>query len=213
MGFLTGGPYYDLIGRTGNNVGRRLKGKNVFSMRPAKSNRAPSELQLEQRERFGLITSWLSRINNLINAGFMIHPEDQSDMNAAVSYHLKNAVTGIAPNFTIYYPRVMISRGKVGAPYSAEIQINTPATLVWSWLLGDVSQFNKPTDKASFMVYCAILDKFVVLQSTILRSALTYTMPLPGEFSGEDVECYIGFTSADGKMAGNSFYVGKFLVM
>ncbi|MBB5437882.1 hypothetical protein HDC92_001556 [Pedobacter sp. AK017] len=213
MGHLTGGPYYDLIGRTGNNVGRRRKGKNVFSMRPAKSNKPPSALQLAQRNRFGLVTSWLSRIGDLIDAGFLVHPEEESDMNAAVSYHLKNAVTGVSPNFTMDYPKVMFSRGKVGEAYRAEVNITVAARLDYVWLAGTPTKYNKPTDMATVMVYCPALDKFVTLQNAAARSALLFNLLLPGNFSGEEVHAYIGFTSADGKVAGSSVYVGEFLVL
>lgn len=35
FGFLSGGPYYHLVGRTGNNVGRVLNGKKNLLYAPA----------------------------------------------------------------------------------------------------------------------------------------------------------------------------------
>ena len=213
MGFLTGGIDYDMIGRVGNHVGRKTKGRNVLGMRPSKSNKPPTALQLAQRQKFGLVTNWLVGIAELIETGFSTHKAEESDMNAAVSYHLKNAVTGVAPNFTMDYEKVIFSRGRVKEAASPNVTVAVAGTIGFSWLAGNPSKYNKPTDLAIVMVYSPDKEDFVTLQAAAPRSALTYNLLVPGDFSGDEVHVYIGFTSADGKLVGDSTYLGPFLLL
>jgi hypothetical protein len=165
------------VGRTGNNVGRVVKDKNTFSMRPAKSSVDPTQLQIDQRFKFGLIATWLRRLAGVIDVGFKDYDAEMSPRNAAISYNLLNAVTGVSPNFSIDYEKVVY------------------------------------TDKVTFMVYNAVRDKFVTLKGIALRSALAYSLQLPLDFSGEDVEIYLSFVSADGKLVSDSLYMGNLTVL
>jgi hypothetical protein len=212
MGFLTGGPFYDMIGRTGNNVGRRVRGKNVFSMRPAKSNKPATELQLIQREKLSLVAAWLRRMTSIIRTGFKAFDAEMSEMNAAVSYNLKHAVTPLAP-YAINYAKVLYSKGFLDLPSVPEINIITAAKLNYSWPAITSSTNAEGTDKVTFMVYNPDKDKFVILKAGAIRSALAYVLSLPGDFSGDTVEAYISFESADGKLVSDSFYVGSFVVL
>jgi hypothetical protein len=213
MGFLTGGIDYDMIGRVGNHVGRKTKGRNVIGMRPSKSNKPPTALQVAQRQKFGLVTSWMVGIAELIETGFSVHDSAESNMNAAVSYHLKNAVTGVAPNFTMDYEKVMFSRGRIKKAASPNVTIATAGAIGFSWLAGNPSKYNKATDLATVMVYNPSKEEFVTLQAAAPRSALAYNLLVPGDFSGDEVQVYIGFTSSDGKVAGDSTYLGEFTVL
>jgi hypothetical protein len=212
MGFLTGGPFYDLIGRTGNNVGRKVKGKNVFSIRPSKSNKAPTLLQQVQREKWTAVVTWLRRLNGLVNVGFAAYDAKMSPMNAAIAYNLKKAVTLVAP-YQVNYAKVLFSKGHLDLPEVPEIVSGTAARLDYTWPANTGETNALATDKVTFMVYNEAKDKFVVLRGGAVRSALSYNLLLPGDFSGDDVEAYISFASTDGKLVSDSFYVGRFPVI
>lgn len=213
MGFLSGGPYYHLTGRTGNNVGRVVRGKNVFSMRPAKSSTPPTVLQLNQQNKWRLVVQWLRRLGGILNVGFASYDSEMSPRNAALSYNLANAVTGVAPNYAIDYGKVVFSRGVLDLPESIAVSAAAGAKLDFSWAapIGDSNALG--TDKATFLVYNPIRDKFVTLKGVILRSALTYSMQLPPDFTGNAVECWLSFGSEDAKLISDSFYVGQVSVI
>ncbi|RZM21720.1 MAG: hypothetical protein EOO88_31805, partial [Pedobacter sp.] len=121
MGKLTGGIDNDMIGKLGNHVGRKVKGENIISMKPAKSNRPPTPLQYNQRLKFGLVTNWMSWIGQFIKIGFQHYDNNgKSAMNAAVQYNLENAVTGVTPNYLMDYANVRLSRGKLAKAVSPE---------------------------------------------------------------------------------------------
>lgn len=198
MGFLLGGPYYHLKGRTGNNVGRVVKGRNVFSMRPSKSNRPPTVKQLDQRLKFGMMTAWLSWTANVVKTGFAAYDATGSSMNAAVKYNLDNAVTGTSPNFMIDYPEVLLSKGHLAQARNLTVVADTAAELEFTWLANTGIFIGSASDKASFFVYCPIADQFCEVTGVVSRSALTYTMSLPAEFSGEVVHIWVSFVGEAG---------------
>ncbi|MHA4893542.1 DUF6266 family protein [Pedobacter sp. PWIIR3] len=198
MGFLLGGPYYHLKGRTGNNVGRIVKGRNVFSMRPANSSKPPTIKQLDQRLKFGMMTAWLSWAANVIEPGFSGYDAKGSPMNAAVKYNLDNAVTGVSPNFMIDYPEVKLSRGHLAEARALSVVSDTAAEIEFTWL-ANIGIFNgAPTDKASFLAYCPSANLFSEVTGAVSRSALTYTMSVPEEFSGEVVHLWVSFVNPEG---------------
>ena len=213
MGFLKGGPYYHLVGRTGNNVGRVVKGKNVFAMRPAKSSKLPTQALLDQRFKFGLITNWLRRLAGVIDVGFKDYDSEMSPRNAAISYNLQNAVIGVSPNYTIDYEKVVYSRGLLDVAYNPLIAVTAAARLDYTWgaPTGDTNATGP--DKATFVVYNESKNKFVTLKGVILRSALGYNLLLPADWSGDTVVAYLSFVSADGKLVSDSHYVGQFIVL
>lgn len=213
MGKLFAGPFCDLTGKTGNNVGRWVKGKNIFAIKPHKSSVPPTQPMLDQRFKFGLINSWVSRISKLVKPGFADYDAGMSPVNACVGYNLKRAVTGTSPNFTINYSKVLYSRGKLDLPVTPAVVPAASAKLDYSWLAVTADTNAKPTDKVTFMVYNPLKDKFVILQGVVVRSALAYSLQLPPDWSGDDVEAFLSLASADGELVSNSYYVGQFTVL
>lgn len=204
MGFLTGGPYYDLIGRTGNNVGRKVKGKNVFSMRPSKSSKQPTALQLEQRSKFGMVTSWMSNALNIVQIGFQHYQATGSAMNSAVKRALRKAVTGVSPNYMFDYSLVELSAGPLPGVTSWGALSDSPNEIEITWRVAVGSGKHKPTDKLIIFGYVPMLNEFVELIAPTTREALAYNLILPEEFSGNDIHIWISFMSADGDLVSDS---------
>jgi hypothetical protein len=204
MGFLTGGPYYDLIGRTGNNVGRKVKGKNVFSMRPSKSSKQPTTLQRDQRTKFGMVTAWMSNALNIVQIGFQHYESTGSAMNSAVRRTLQKAVIGVSPNFNLDYSKVDLSRGPLmgSRNWDATSSVTNEIELTWRNQISSGKQ--KPTDKLVIFGYVPLLMQFVELIGPVAREAQTYNLILPEEFSGQIMHLWIYFMSAEGDLVSNS---------
>ncbi len=134
-------------------------------------------------------------------------------MNAAVKYNIDHAVTGVATNYVMDYPEVLFSRGRLAQAYMPEVTATTAAQLDFSWLanIGVVSA--APTDKATFIVYNPVKDLFSIANGLVVRSALSYDMALPADFSGDTVHAYMAFVSADGKKVATSQYLGSYILM
>jgi len=214
MGKLTGGIDNDMIGRLGNHVGRRVKGENIISMRPAKSNRPPTPLQYDQRLRFGLVTNWLSWIGEFIKIGFQHYDNNgKSAMNAAVQYNLEKAVTGTSPNFLMDYADVLVSRGKLAKAYNPEVATLTVAQLDFSWDANTGTFVGAETDKAVFIVYNPAKHDFAVQIGGVTRDDLQYDMVLPADYSLDTVHIWMAFVSADEKEVSTSQYLGSTAVL
>jgi hypothetical protein len=181
---------------------------------PRKSNRPPTEDQLNQRARFGLITGFLSWISPLIEVGYKSLSRVETPMNVAVSYHLENAVTGVAPNYTIDYPKVKFSRGKLELPYNLTLATTEDAQLDISWAnVGPDDRFKDATDLLTVMVYNPAKSKFVSARNIVARSVLSYDFELPTNFSGDSVYCYVSFNSVKTKnLVSDSYYMGSTVV-
>ena len=204
MGFLKGGPYYDLIGRTGNNVGRRVKGKNVFSMRPAKSSKRATTAQLNQRIKFGLVTKWMSYALNIVQIGYQHYQSTGSSMNSAVKRALDLSIIGVAPNFALNYPKLELSRGPLVGPYQYAVTSQGSNEIDITWGVGITSGKQSLTDKGVFFVFAPILGQFVELIAPATRGDLSYTAILPIEFSGEQIHVWMFFVNDLGDVVSRS---------
>jgi len=213
MSELKNGPFSGFTGRTGQLVGYRKKGKWIMAARKATAPKPPSVLQLNQQMKFGLVTSWLGWVGDFIDLGFQHYDAKMSAMNAAVKYNLDNAVTGVSPNYVMDYPQVLFSKGRLAEAYLLEMATLTPFQLDFTWQNNIGSVQALPTDKAVFIVYNPLKDLFMVANGVVTRSALSYDMILPADFSGDTVQVYMAFTSADGKIVSTSAYVGAIQVL
>ncbi|MES2455000.1 MAG: DUF6266 family protein [Bacteroidota bacterium] len=209
MGFLLGGPYYHLQGRTGNNVGRVVKGKNTFAMRPAKSNKPLSLLQLAVTARMSLMAPWLSELSPFIKVGFEDYDQEMTPWNAALKYNLQHAITGSYPNFTIDYANVLLSRGKLAKGKSMAVATTEDAQLDFSWLATvPTLQLGGATDKAAFIIYNPSKQEWEVSIDAAVRSGLSYDMMLPADWSGDNVHVWSAFVSVNKRDVSTSEYLG-----
>lgn len=200
--------------KVGPAVGHYTNGQNVVTALPHPSQKPATVPQLTQRLRFKTVVSFLSWITPLIRVGFENEREErQSAFNAAFTYNYRNALTGAYPAFVMDYPNVMYSKGRLSGPAAPEVEAAVAAELTFSWLGTIKNGVGAATDKATFVVYNPAKDEFEMMVGIVPRSALTYTMNLPADYSGDTVHAYMSFVAADGKMASNSKYLGMMVII
>ncbi|TKC08994.1 DUF6266 family protein [Pedobacter frigoris] len=213
MGKLTGGIDNDLIGRLGNHVGRRVKGENIISMRPAKSNKPPTAAQLAQRLKFGLFTHWLRSALPILEIGYQHYEAEMSAYNMAVSENMKYAVTGVSPNFTINYSEARFSKGVLRKVSDAEIATTAGAAIEFTWGSVIGQSYSKADDQVGVIAYDPLKDEFVALMNAAVRSAEEYELQLPLDWTGDVVHCWVLVVSADSKRVSDTKYVGQLTVV
>ena len=206
MGEFKGGLHGFMIGRTGPTVGRRIRGKNISSMRPIPSNKPKTAKQLLQQEKMGMLFTMMNKIKTLLEVGFMEFATAMSPVNAAVKYNYRNVI-GTAGNVDLDYAKFKFSRGLTGLPANAVATAVAPAKLKIDWELDSFDEDALETDRSYFLVYNPVLDRFLKLYDVVPRSALTFTFAVPGAFIGDMVHVYMCFVSAEGR-PGDSFYLG-----
>ena len=214
MGTFLKGILGGFSGKVGNVVGACIRGIDYMRSLPRKSTKPPTEAQLKQRTTFGLVVAFLRPITALINVGYQSYKGKETPMNAATSYHVEKAVTGVYPNLSIDYPKVVISKGTLLQVASAEIDTTAGTSEIeFSWRNNAAVDSPNLTDKATFMVYSDTLNEYIVLTGAAPRSAGTYALAVPPYMVGLEVYCWMSFVRADGKQTSDSRYVGKALVL
>lgn len=214
MGVQHWGAFGGFQGKAGALVGRRKDGKNIVSAIPHPSQKPATLAQVNQRAKFGMLVSFLRRITGLIRVGFQdARDQGQTAFNAAFQENYYKAITGVAPNFTIDYPKLVYSKGLLSVPYNPVALADTPSILKVSWEAYFESDSGSATDLATIVVYNPAKGKFVKMTGAAARSALTFNLTVPPDFAGDDVHLWISMVSADGKMVSDSQYIGEFTIL
>ncbi|MES2455796.1 MAG: DUF6266 family protein [Bacteroidota bacterium] len=213
MGKLSRGFLGGFQGQLGTAYGCFWRMMDLIKAMPRKSNRPPTSKQLDVQAKFTLMAGWLGAIGNLIKFAYFNKKSNQSAMNAAVAYNIENAITGVAPNYTIDYAKVLLSTGALEEPYHLGISTDEDAEIEFNWELHPAGTINSnPTDKLSFVIYNPAKQKFVMLLNVVNRSALTYAVALPVEFSGDNVHPYVVVVNEERTLACKTKYAGATVV-
>lgn len=209
MGIIRQGILGGFRKKVGAVVGAAFRTLDVIRALPRKSNKPATQLQINQRTKFGLVTEFLSYISELIETAYKKGSGSTSAMNEAVAYHLKNAITGVAPNFTLDFAKLRFSSGKLSLPSTYSVDTTAPAKVDFNWKLDGLdTKYKDGTDVINIMVYNPTKQQFVTLMAAAPRSALTYVLPLPVEFVGDSIHCYFSFSSTTKKnLHSKSVYV------
>nr|WP_121272157.1 DUF6266 family protein [Pedobacter schmidteae] len=214
MGTYKKGVLGPFRGKVGTVIGAIWNGIHYMRSLPDVSADNPTQAQLNVRARFAMVNEFLKGLKPLIKVGYQQFNNGTTPMNAASAYHLKNAVTGTSMlNYAIDYQKVMFSVGNLRKPLDTATAATAPAQVDFSWQNNAPAGSTGGTDRASFLVYSPAKKEFVVLSDAAARSALTYVLQLPPEFSGDTVECWMAFTSVDGKEVSDSVYVAQQIII
>lgn len=200
-------------GKNGANVGRWLDGQNIVGPLPHPSQNPPTTGQINQRAKFALVTGWLRLVKGIIRTGYNVRRKKVTAWSTAVQYNLDNAVTGVAPNYEMNYPYVKFCKGELTVPMEATVTSLADAELKFDWSPEFNVDFGADTDKATMVVYNPDKGLFTLRIGAATRIAGTYTLHLPASFSGDEVQCYMSFLSADGEVSSDSVFVAAILVV
>ncbi|WP_316793746.1 DUF6266 family protein [Pedobacter frigoris] len=210
MGIQHLGAFGGFQGKAGALVGHRVNGQNVITGVPYPSTKPPTQSQLDVRSIFRVMIDFIRPINSFLQVGFKhVKKEKQSAFNYAFRENY-DAVAKVFP-FAIDYTKIVLSKGHLDTPYIPEVA-SAAGAVVFEWLANVGMGGGAATDRISVLVYNPAKDAFVGLMQVVPRSALTYTLALPADFTGDMVSCWISAVSADGKVVSDSAYLGQVTV-
>lgn len=211
MGIISKGILGGFSGTVGTVIGGTWKGIPYMRSQPAKRNSSSTPGQLEQQAKFATAMKFVNTMSGLLMVSFRNYAIKMTGINSAFAYTLKNALTGVYPNYTIDYARVLVSRGDLPNVLTPNAIAAAGSLITWSWTDNSGVGIAKPTDKAILAVYCAAMNLCIYTTGGAARSAVTDTIDV-APFSGKLVETYIGFISDDGKNVATSLYTGQLTV-
>lgn len=201
----------ELSGKVHNVVGSNWNGiQYVRGVSGIKRKRSGTPRQEIQRARFGLATSFFRPFNSFIPLTF--EPvAGQSARNVAMSNIVNNAVTGVYPDFTIDYGKVLVAQGKLETPKNATVSSPEPGKLVFTWDHNLVAHKDFASNNAILVAYEPVDG--TVIQTLFGGVRQTGTGMLSVDyFSGKDVHVWMAFRTELENSVSRSVYLGVITV-
>jgi hypothetical protein len=212
MGRIKKGILGGFSGKVGSVVGASWLGIDYMRSLPKISNKPASPAQEGQRNKMIRLRAFLIGLGNIINRSFQNFAE-KTPMNAALSYNMKNALTGISPDFEIHFPNLLFSQGNLHGTWSPKVNSTEPAALDFIWKNSSFSPMCGADDELIAVVYSPADKKFVLLNDLVTRAEAAVRLILPKDFSGHLVHCYLGFHSRTKGISSTNQYLGEIRVL
>lgn len=210
MGTIKQGILGGFSGKVGTVIGSSWKGISYMRGQAQHVKNPRSSGQMDQRSKFNLVLNFLQPNVPYIRIGYKSQAAKQTEFNAAMSYLLKNAVTGSYPNYALDYTEVMVSKGGLTQVTGAAVNWTAAQSkLTFNWTDNSGVGNALATDKAMPFVYNK--DKNETIYNTAGATRTTHTMDVtvPNNWSGDKVEVYLGMVSEDGALVADSLYLGE----
>lgn len=209
MGKIAQGILGGLSGKVGNVIGGNWKGIDYLRIKPSSVANPRTEGQVNQRNKFTVTLEYLQPNLAFVQKGYKNYAVKMTQFNAAMSYVLNNAVTGIAPNFTVDYTLALLSRGNLSGVLNPGTDLATPGEVTFTWDDNSLEGNANPTDKAMLLVYNPSKKESISQLEGVDRTVGTETLIIPSTYAGDTVELFMAFIEADGSRVSNSVYLGS----
>ena len=207
MGTIRKGILGGFSGKVGNVVGASWRGISYIRSLPQSVRNPRTAGQRSQRSKFALALALLKPMTSFLRTGWKLYAHRQSPFNAAMSHALANAIVGTYPDYSVDVSKVLVSRGNLQSASSATATA-AGGNLTFAWNDNSGIGSAKQTDKA--LIAVLNLEKGEAITDTAGRERTeeTQTVVLPADWSGDEVQAYLGFVSEDGREVSNSAYLG-----
>lgn len=193
-------------GKLGTVVGSSWRGIDYMRSRSKRRRGTATPEQVEQQLRFSLSTRLNSAMKDLFNTGFRYEAVEQTGANLGTSNLLKNAITGIAPDFSIDFSKVLISSGKLPNVLTPQIS-SAGGGIVFTWTNNSGQGKAAASDLIIVAAYSDEENECVFTHGPATRSVATATLNVAG-LVGKQVHTWISVISKESKVAATSFYTG-----
>lgn len=200
-------------GKVGTVIGSSWKGIDYMRSRATSYSNARTEAQLDQRARFSVMGKFLRPLIPFLRIGFKNQAIKMSGFNAAMSYNLENAITGVYPAYEINYAQVLVSQGMLAEAFNPAAVSTTAGEIAFSWEDNSENGDALATDKVVLVVYNPAKKRAITLRGGNTRLSGNQIINVPASFSGDEVQCYISFQNANGSEMSNSQFVNELTVL
>lgn len=210
MGTIKQGILGGFSGKVGTVIGSSWKGISYMRGQAQHVKNPRSAGQVNQRTKFALVLSFLQPVVPYIRIGFKSQAAKQTEFNAAMSYTIKNAVTGSYPSYALDFTKIVVSKGGL-------TQV-TGATATWDnnrnevkidWTDNSGVGNALATDKAMPFIYNKDKGETIYDTAGATRATHTQSLTVPNDWEDDKVEVYLGMVSEDGKEVADSIYLGE----
>ncbi|MCX2481841.1 DUF6266 family protein [Pedobacter sp. MC2016-15] len=202
-------------GKIGTVVVAKWRGIYTGRSTPGKSTKPASKPQMDQRKKFGTISSFLKYFSKEIAVGWASAKPKKTAMNEAVDYHFDHALLGTYPEYQFNYEALLISRGRgiIDGGFRPVAVATAEESVNISWVTSNsTSDITQPTDQLTVVFFDENIrpGRFGVTVNERIaeRRELNVNVDVPFVMMGHPLHVYLFFVSEDGKLASRSEYLG-----
>ena len=213
MGKFIKGLMGGFSGKVGNIIGSTWNGIDYMRSLPRPSSKAPSDLQLVQRAKFGYANGFLGPVGSLINLGFRSQAARKTGFNIAIAHVIAEAITGTYPDFELDYTKVLFSKGSLEGIWNIVGSSTEAGEINFVWQNNTGIGTAKETDKVVILMYNAAKSKFVYsLENAVNRNAAMVSIAVPDSFSGDTLQVWVAAMTPDQANFSTSIHAGEIVV-
>ena len=212
MGTYNKGILGAFSGKVGSVVGASWRGKDVLRSLPRKGNRVATATQLLQREKFTMVTTFLTPLNSVVSRYFGNNTGDKTRRNQAMSYLMREAVSYVAPDLVWDYSKVLISRGDLLGLNAASASAGAGQSVDLTWTDNSNQGDAETTDKLVVVLYEPTSKTTVHALNAGLRNEATANVVVPAFLAGLTMQVWATFASSNDKLYATSQYLGAVVI-
>ena len=205
-----------VFGRISGKVGDRIysswKGISYVRAKAVRVSDAKTAAQLDHRAKFAVIIKFLQPLTVFLRVGFKSKNTTMSPFNAAMSYHLKNAITGTFPNYEIDYSKVRVSQGNLPGALNPQVQLTTTGEIEFTWENNSFETDSMADDKVLLVLSNCSKQHAVFVFDGNTRQSGSQVITLPENYAGDEIQCYIAFQNDRQTIFSDSQFVGSLMV-
>lgn len=194
-----------ISGKFGEAVATQSKatGKNYLRVATVPTNpRTPK--QIEHRGRFG----YVNKVMRPFYAVFKTTLGGNTGIRKGINIALKNAVIGTYPDLSLDYAKLEFTDGTLYQTNQVSVTKTEATTVKLDWNYSKMAG-NEPNDQVNLIFYNLEAGQAILEIAVEVRESSTCTIELPDVWAGNNVACWIYFSSIDGSSVSVSQYVGQ----
>lgn len=159
--------------------------------------------QQKQRGKFAVCMNFLTAITPYLRQSYRTMTQNRTAFNAAMSYLLRHAITGEAPDLKVDYERALVARGTLMPAFNPAASV-AEGKVTFTWKDNSGMGDALGTDLAMPLIYNKKKGVAVYTLSATTRATGKAVQELPGDWTGDALAVYLAFGSEDGKRMSNS---------
>lgn len=213
MGSIRQGANGGFSGKAGSVVGSSWKGVNYIKGLPKKSNKPPTQAQLDTQAEFKLLMRFLTSINMFLQIGFGQKQSNKSTpANSAFQYNLVKAITGTYPNYALDYANISLSDGALFNAGTIVTAFDTDQiTVTWDTFIAE--RVRKNGDDLLFILgYHPEQDEFLTTADVPTREDGATAILVPEHLRQGNIHLWYFMTDRTEKFVSKTSYLGEITI-
>lgn len=197
-------------GKIGPTIGRQKNGRTITAIYQPIVQNPKTAKQIKARKYFSIITETFRTMGgwaDVMTKGLRKYGTAWSNL-LFINMDYANTIGGSAPDYSVLYDHLELSRGNLLMAASPNAVIDSNALVVsWTDNTDDLAAFSN--DIACLAVHNAVKGQWIYTLSGGDRKNREARLTLPSIWSGDSVDCYISFRKKEGDMVSPSEYLGN----